>query len=274
MAQTARKRGPATKATSASSSRTQRRRAASDNGAAPKTATGAKKAPAKTAKTAKTATKTAKTATKVAKAATPNRVGRKLLALAIRRAARGAMRGVGSMAVAGARAASRGIKSLEPMLARARTLPIQRSVDVAVPIDVAWAEWEQLGFLPEGTHRVSDVERDDDGYLVGRVRGLHVERDWEAEILDEREAESFAWRSVGGSDVSGLVTFHPIADRLTRVELHLDVIPSSVTETLELVTRIADRRAETELRRFKAHVETLDPDEYSDLEDEVEEEED
>jgi uncharacterized membrane protein len=268
MAQTARKRGPATKAASAGSSRTQRRRAASDNSATRNTASAAKKSPARTAKrTAKVAKDTAK----VAKAATPSRFGRKLLALAIKRAARSAMRGVGNIAVAGARAATSGIKSLEPMLARARTLPIQRSLDVAVPIDVAWAEWEQLGFIPEGTHRVSGVERDDDGYMVGRVRGLHVERDWEAEILDEREAESFAWHSVGGSDVSGLVTFHPLSDRLTRVELHLDVIPSSVTETLELVTRIADRRAEAELRRFKAHVETLDPDEYEDLEDEAEE---
>jgi hypothetical protein len=35
------------------------------------------------------------------------------------------------------RAAASGVKSLQPMLARARTLPIQRSVDVAVPIEVA-----------------------------------------------------------------------------------------------------------------------------------------
>jgi uncharacterized membrane protein len=258
MPQTARKRGtePKTKP----SSRTQRRRAASDDAPTRKKVTTAtKKAPASTAKGA----------AKAAKAATPNRFGRKLLGLAIRRAARGAMRGVGHMAVAGARAVTSGVRSLEPLLARARTLPIQRSVDVAVPIDVAWEEWEDLGFIPEGTHRVSDVERDgDDGQLIGRVRGLRIESDWEGEILDEREAESFAWHSVGGSDVSGLVTFHAISDRLTRVELHLDVIPGGLADTLELVTRVADRRAENELRRFKAHVETLDPDEYPDVEDE------
>jgi uncharacterized membrane protein len=202
MAQTARKRGPATKATG-TSSRTQRRRAASDG----------------------SATRKAATAAKTAAGTSP-----------------------------------------------ARTLPMQRSVDVAAPIDVAWAEWEQLGFIPEGTHRIAGVERDDDGCMVGHVQGLHVERDWEAEILDEREEESFAWRSVGGSDVSGLVTFHPLAGRLTRVELHLDVIPSGIAETLELVTRVADRRAEAELRRFKADVETLEPDEYPDLEDQDEEE--
>jgi uncharacterized membrane protein len=150
----------------------------------------------------------------------------------------------------------------ESLVARARSLPIQRSVDVAVPIDIAWDHWMEFEFLPEGTHRVADVEREDDGHLVGHVRGVHMERDWEAEIVDERIDESFAWHSVGGSDCSGLATFHELGDRLTRIELHVDVIPGGVAEAMALVLRVADRRAEAELRRFKAQVEALDPDEY------------
>jgi uncharacterized membrane protein len=138
-----------------------------------------------------------------------------------------------------------------------RELPIQRSVDVAAPIDVVWDEWMRFEHVPEGTHRVLDVERDGDR-LVGHVRG----KDWEAEIVEERIDESFAWHSVGGSDCSGLLTFHELATRLTRVQLHLDVIPGGITDSVELLLKVADRRAEAELRRFKAHVESLDPDEY------------
>ena len=156
----------------------------------------------------------------------------------------------------------------DSLLARARELPIQRSVDVAVPIDVAWDEWQRFEFLPEGTHKVADVERDGDDHLVGRVTGMHVERDWEAEIVDERIDESFAWHSMGSSDTSGLVTFHELGERLTRIELHLDVIPGGVRDAVALMLRVADRRAEAELRRFKAHVEALDPDEYPPVEDE------
>jgi uncharacterized membrane protein len=157
---------------------------------------------------------------------------------------------------------SAGGNAKESFLSRARSLPIQRSVDVAVPIDVAWDHWMDFEFLPEGTHRVADVERDDDDHLVGHVRGIHMAREWEAEILDERIDESFAWHSMGGSDCSGLVTFHELGDRLTRLELHLDVIPGSVSEAMGLVLRVADRRADAELRRFKAQVEAVDPDEY------------
>jgi uncharacterized membrane protein len=151
---------------------------------------------------------------------------------------------------------------LDSRLGRLRELPIQRSIDVAVPLEAAWEEWMQFDFLPEGTHHVADVERDGDDRLVGHVHGRHLNGAWHAEILDEREHESFAWRSMSGSDCAGLATFHQLGDRLTRIELHLDVVPGGLSDALALVVRLADRRAEADLRRFKAHVEALDPDEY------------
>jgi uncharacterized membrane protein len=270
MAQTARKRGTGA-ASTPRSSRTQRRRGASDGDAKRKTAAAGAKRVVKAASSKPTVD-----AKRAAKAASPKRVARKLARKAIARAVRTAARGAGRIVSSGARAAVSGMRSanLESLLARARTLPIQRSLDVAVPLEVAWDQWESLRFIPEGTHRVASIERDGDDRLVGRVHGLRVERDWEAEIVDERVDESFAWHSVGGSDCSGLVTFHRLSDRLTRVELHLDVIPGGVAEALELVSRVADRRAGAELRRFKAYAETLDPDEYPPLDDEGETDDD
>ena len=139
-------------------------------------------------------------------------------------------------------------------------LPIQLSIDVAVPIHVAWEEWRSWGFLPEGVHRIQDVERDGDS-LLGHTAGPRSV-DWEAEIKDEREDESFAWRSVAGSDVAGLATFHQISERLTRIELDLDVVPTSPAEAVTLALHLAHRRAEADLRRFKAHVEFISPDVY------------
>ena len=133
-----------------------------------------------------------------------------------------------------------------------RRLPIQLSIDVAVPIDVAWEEWRTWGNLPEGVHRIEDVERDGD-MLVGHTAGPRAV-DWEAEILDEREGESFAWHSLEGTDVAGLATFHQISDRLTRIELDLDVLPTNPSEALTFALHVAHHHAEADLRRFKAHV--------------------
>src|SRR5581483_2028522 len=105
-----------------------------------------------------------------------------------------------------------------------RRLPVQVSVDVAVPLEVAYAEWMRLESLPEGVHCVKDIERSEGG-LVGERRGFGEPQEWEAEIRDERPNESFAWRSTRGSDVAGLITFHRLSERLTRLELQLDVVP-------------------------------------------------
>jgi uncharacterized membrane protein len=140
-------------------------------------------------------------------------------------------------------------------------LPIQLSIDVAVPIHVAWQEWISWGSLPEGVHRIEDVERDGNR-LIGRTAGPRGS-DWTAEIKDEREDESFAWRSVAGTDVAGLATFHQIGERLTRIELDLDVVPTNPTEAFTLATHLAHHHAEADLRRFKAHVEFISPDAYA-----------
>src|SRR4051794_8752237 len=158
------------------------------------------------------------------------------------------------------------------MAEKVRTLPVQRSLDVGVPIEAAWDEWMRFDWLPDGAHRVEDIERDGDS-LFGRLAGPRVSRDWEAEITDERVDQSFAWQTVEGSDTSGLVTFHRLSDRLTRLELQLDVVPEGMGEALSLVLRRADRCAENVLRGFKAQVEALDPDEYPDVAETAEDEE-
>jgi uncharacterized membrane protein len=139
-------------------------------------------------------------------------------------------------------------------------LPIQTSIDVAVPLLVAWEEWMTFDPFTEGVHRIEDVERDGDE-LIGTIVGPRAV-DWRAEIVDEREQEAFAWRSVEGSDCAGLITFHRLSERLTRIEVDLDVLPTNPAETLTLSLHLAHHRVTTDLRRFKARVEFINPDVY------------
>lgn len=152
-----------------------------------------------------------------------------------------------------------------PLAGRIRSVPIQCSIDIAVPLELAYAEWMKLEFLPEGAHRVEEIKRRGDR-LRGRIAGaLANHSSWRAEVREERENESFAWRSLKGSDCLGLVTFHSLADRLTRLEIELDVVPIRPAEAFELLVHIADRRAETDLRRFKARLERISPEDYPSL---------
>jgi uncharacterized membrane protein len=193
------------------------------------------------------------------KAPTPKRLAGKAAKKAVKVMARKtAEKGAEAVRRAADRAAEAGRSAVDAGISQ--RLPIQLSIDVAVPIHVAWEQWRTWGSLPEGVHRIQDVERDGDS-LLGHTAGPRSV-DWEAEIKDEREDESFAWRSVAGSDVAGLATFHQISERLTRIELDLDVMPTNPAEALTLALHLAHRRAESDLRRFKAHVEFISPDVY------------
>jgi uncharacterized membrane protein len=193
------------------------------------------------------------------KAPTPKRLARKAAKKGLKMVARKTAE-MGAEAVR--RAADRAVEAGRSAVdaSASHLLPIQLSIDVAVPIHVAWVQWRSWGSLPEGVHRIEDVERDGDS-LQGRTAGPRSV-DWEAEIQDEREDESFAWRSVSGTDVAGLATLHRISDRLTRIELDLDVVPTSPSEAVTLALHLAHRHAEADLRRFKAYVEFISPDVY------------
>jgi uncharacterized membrane protein len=231
---------------------------------------GAGRATPKTKQTAKsTAEKTkhaAKSTALVAKASpAPSKMLRKVAIKAAKRMTRKTLQSGAEVvhraaeATADSGLSAINVKSLS--VKSLRRLPIQCGVDVGVPVRVAWEEWMALTFLPEGVHRVEQIERDGDTRLLGRIAGPRG-ADWEAEILDERDRQSFAWQSTKGSDCAGLITFHELSERLTRILLNLDVVPTGVAEALSLSSHLADRHAEADLRRFKERVEIINPDLY------------
>jgi uncharacterized membrane protein len=232
---------------------------------AAKQAAGAKKATGSARRVAGAPKPNAAGATKrVAEAVKPTAIpgasglARRAAQKALKAMARGAVQAsAAALRAAVDRAAQTGRDVVDSGLSR--RLPIQVSIDVAVPLNVAWDEWMTFESMTEGVPRIEDVERDGD-YLFGKTAPRS--EDWEAEIVDERQHESFAWRSVQGSDCAGLATFHRLSDRLTRIELNLDVLPTNPAETFALALHLAHHRAEVELRRFKARVEFISPDVY------------
>jgi uncharacterized membrane protein len=156
-----------------------------------------------------------------------------------------------------ARLAARKLASTLAQHALDRRPPVQAAVDVAVPLAFAWEQWMSFDAFTEGTHRIESVHR-----KGKRLSGRAGHEDWKAEVVDEREHEAFAWRSLAGTDCAGLVTFHRLSERLTRIELDLDVLPTGPLEAVLLATGLAERRAVAELRRFKAQVEFINPDVY------------
>jgi uncharacterized membrane protein len=146
---------------------------------------------------------------------------------------------------------------------RGRRNPIQRWVDVAVPVDVAYDQWTQFEEFPKFMHRVTSVTQDEE-----EPQKLHWEekiwfsrRQWDAEIVEQIPHKRIVWKSVSGTAHTGRVTFHPLVEAnkdgeaLTRVMVTIDFNPSGMMEKMASGLRFVKRATESDLARFTAFLE-------------------
>jgi uncharacterized membrane protein len=136
-----------------------------------------------------------------------------------------------------------------------RRMPIQQSVDVAVPIEAAWKLWNKYEDYPKFMHRLESAEKTDPKHVqfTGKIWGIR--RNWEAKITEKRTQEAIAWTSEDGLENAGVVTFHKLSPRLTRIELSLDIAPHGPIEKIGRGMRFTKRAVRADLHRFKAYAE-------------------
>lgn len=136
-----------------------------------------------------------------------------------------------------------------------RRMPIQQSIDVAVPIEEAYDQWTRFEDWPEFMHRVDSVQQTDDSTVHFSTKVWGITKEFDAEIVEQRPDERIEWHSEDGLMHSGVVTFHQLAPRLTRIEVTLDVKPDSLLEKAGRGMRFTKRAVRGDLHRFKAYVE-------------------
>src|SRR4051812_10264114 len=138
---------------------------------------------------------------------------------------------------------------------KGRRMPIQQSVDVAAPIDVVYDQFTQFEDWPKFMHRLESASQKDDATVEFNEKIWIIRRRWEAEIVEQRPDERIVWESVSGMQHVGVVTFHELAERLTRIEVNIDIDPSGPMEKIARGARFAKRAVRADLHRFKAYVE-------------------
>jgi uncharacterized membrane protein len=136
---------------------------------------------------------------------------------------------------------------------KGRRLPIMQSIDVAAPVETVYNQWTQFEEHNAFMHRVEGVDQTDDATVVWHENIWGRRRQWRAKITEQTPNERIAWKSDPGN---GVITFHKLAPNLTRVEVVYDWQPRGMVEKLASGMRVHKRAAKTDLRRFKAFVET------------------
>ena len=132
---------------------------------------------------------------------------------------------------------------------------VVESIDVKVPVSVAYNQWTQFEDFPKFMEGVKSVTQNDDTHMhwVAEVGG--VEKEWDAEISEQHADERIAWHATSGAENAGVVTFHRIDDDTTRVTLQLDVDPEGIVENVGTALGFLERRVKGDLERFKEFIE-------------------
>ncbi|SFO34450.1 Polyketide cyclase / dehydrase and lipid transport [Geodermatophilus obscurus] len=134
---------------------------------------------------------------------------------------------------------------------------VQESVDVDVPIRVAYDQWTQFESFPQfmgGVERITQID-DTRTHWITNIDG--VKREFDAEITEQHPEERVAWASTGGdAKHAGVVTFHRLDDDKTRVMIQIDWEPTGVVEKVGAALGFDDRQVKADAKRFKEFIES------------------
>lgn len=133
---------------------------------------------------------------------------------------------------------------------------IEESIDVDVPVQVAYNQWTQFETFPQFMEGVESVTQLDDRSIrwVADVNGR--KREWIAEITEQMPDQRIAWKSITPDVLhEGVVDFHRIADGKSQVMVQMQYEPVGVAERAGDMLGMVTRQVKGDLDRFKKFIE-------------------
>jgi len=131
---------------------------------------------------------------------------------------------------------------------------ISHSVDVLVPVRVAYDHWTRFELFPGFMRHVLGVRRLDERRMHWQVALGGQVREFEAQLVEQTPDQRIAWESTRGALHSGAVTFHRLGDRISRITVRLDYAAHGWVEMLGSVLGVPARCVRRDLERFAGHV--------------------
>ncbi|WP_235579864.1 SRPBCC family protein [Ramlibacter sp. Leaf400] len=132
---------------------------------------------------------------------------------------------------------------------------VEESIDLNVPVSTAYNQWTQFEEFPRFMASVEQVRQVDDTHLHWRAVVAGRTKEWDSEITEQIPDQRIAWRSTGGATNAGVVTFHRIDDRRSRVMLQMDYRPETTAEVVGDTLGGVRFTTKGNLKRFKKLVE-------------------
>ncbi|MFD5056430.1 SRPBCC family protein [Streptomyces tendae] len=139
---------------------------------------------------------------------------------------------------------------------------IMETVDIGVPLRTVYDQWTQLQDFSGFTKGVQSVSPHDEVTSDWTAKIAFSSRSWKATVQEQIPDRRIAWTSEGAKgSANGVVTFHELAPRLTRVVVVVEYYPAGFFEKTANLWRAQGRRLRLDLKHFARHVTLLDGEE-------------
>ncbi|CAL9667450.1 SRPBCC family protein [Streptomyces sp. enrichment culture] len=139
---------------------------------------------------------------------------------------------------------------------------IMETVDIGVPLRTVYDQWTQLQDFSGFTKGVQSVSPHDEVTSDWTAKIAFSSRSWKATVQEQVPDQRIAWTSEGAKgSANGVVTFHALAPRLTRVVVVVEYYPAGFFEKTGNLWRAQGRRLRLDLKHFARHVTLADAEE-------------
>jgi uncharacterized membrane protein len=132
---------------------------------------------------------------------------------------------------------------------------IEKSIEINVPVNTAYNQWTQFEEFPKFMEGVKEVKQTDDTHLRWKADIAGKEKEWDAEITEQIPDERIAWRARDGAMNAGVVTFHRLSDKKSKVMLQMEYDPEGIVENVGDAVGVVSQRVLGDLERFKRYIE-------------------
>lgn len=103
---------------------------------------------------------------------------------------------------------------------------VTKSITVGRPSSEVYSFWRDFENLPRFMENLESVQHLGGGRSHWVAKGVAgTDREWDAEVVEDRPNERIAWRTIGSADDkirhAGVVSFIPLGERATEVQVDL-----------------------------------------------------
>ncbi|MGQ4363060.1 SRPBCC family protein [Streptomyces sp. SAS_272] len=128
---------------------------------------------------------------------------------------------------------------------------IMETIDVGVSLRTAYDQWTQYQDFSTFAKGVKSANRADDTTSDWQAKVFWSNRSWKAKTTEQVPDDRIVWTSEGAKGTTkGVVSFHELAENLTRILLVIEYYPTGLFEKTGNIWRAQGRRARLDLKNF------------------------